>query len=113
MEDSEANLPRSTLVKLVRDLLPTDVKVASETQELIVKCSTEFVQLLATQANEVDNIHAVPYVSRLLNPRQNTRLFYMRHDAKCATSCSMSGGFDALSICKSRLISAWSTLHWP
>ena len=53
MEDSEASLPKSTLLKLVRELLPTDVKVASDTQELIVRCSNEFVQLLATQANEV------------------------------------------------------------
>jgi histone H3/H4 len=53
MEDSEATLPKSTLLKLARELLPADVKVATDTQELIVKCSNEFVQLLATQANEV------------------------------------------------------------
>lgn len=53
MEDSEASLPKAPLVKLVRELLPGDVKVGSDTQDLIVKCSNEFVQLLATQANEV------------------------------------------------------------
>lgn len=53
MEDSEATLPKSTLLKLARELLPADVKVATDTQDLIVKCSNEFVQLLATQANEV------------------------------------------------------------
>ena len=51
--DEEASLPKSTIVKCVREALPADVRVASDTLDLLVKCSTEFVQLLATEANEV------------------------------------------------------------
>lgn len=72
MDDSEASLPKSTLVKLVREALPPDVRVASETQDLLVKCSTEFVQLLGTQANEVTRVHlAAPYSPALCCSRSS------------------------------------------
>ena len=53
MDESEATLPKSAIVRIVRETLPGEVRVASDTQDLLVKCSTEFVQLLATESNEV------------------------------------------------------------
>lgn len=53
MEDADAALPKATVLKVARDALPPDIRLASETQEVLLECSSEFVKLLATQANEV------------------------------------------------------------
>jgi histone H3/H4 len=53
MDDADAALPRTTVLKLAREALPADVRISVETQDVLLECSSEFVKLLATQANEV------------------------------------------------------------
>ncbi|KAG2484614.1 hypothetical protein HYH03_016568 [Edaphochlamys debaryana] len=53
MADDEVSLPRTTLQKMVKDLLPADMRVANDTVELIVSCCTEFIQLVSSESNEV------------------------------------------------------------
>lgn len=52
-DDSEVSLPKSTLLKSIKDLLPPDMRVAGDSVDLIVQCCNEFVHLISTQANEV------------------------------------------------------------
>ncbi|GAB4820817.1 hypothetical protein N2152v2_007863 [Parachlorella kessleri] len=52
-DDSEVSLPKSTLQKTIKDLLPADMRVAGDAVDLLVQCCNEFVHLVSTQANEV------------------------------------------------------------
>jgi len=53
MEDT--TLPKATVQKLLRDILPQDVKCSPETVDLILDCCVEFVHLIASEANEIAN----------------------------------------------------------
>ncbi len=53
MDDADAALPKTTVLKLVRESLPPDVRVSAESQDVLVECATEFVKILGSQANEV------------------------------------------------------------
>mmetsp|Transcript_15739 Transcript_15739/g.47405 ORF Transcript_15739/g.47405 Transcript_15739/m.47405 type:complete len:134 (+) Transcript_15739:56-457(+) len=53
MDDSDAALPKATVLKLVRESLPPDIRISADAQDVLVECATEFVKLLGTQANEV------------------------------------------------------------
>eukprot|EP00887_Chlorella_sp_A99_P002587 scaffold6.g2587.t1 len=49
MED-ELGLPKATMQKSIKGLLPKDMRVAGDAVDLITKCCNEFVQLVSTQA---------------------------------------------------------------
>ena len=51
-EEEELTLPRASLNKLIKEVLP-DLRVANEVRELLLQCSTEFIHLLSSEANEV------------------------------------------------------------
>lgn len=51
-EDSDISLPKSTIVKHIKEVLPQDVRCAGDSTELLLECCTEFVQLVSTEANE-------------------------------------------------------------
>lgn len=48
-DDSEVSLPKSTLQKSIKDLLPPDMRVAGDAVDLLVQCCNEFVHLVSTQ----------------------------------------------------------------
>ncbi|XP_014283527.1 protein Dr1 [Halyomorpha halys] len=55
VEDDELTLPRASINKMIKELIPT-VRVANESRELILNCCTEFIHLIASEANEICNL---------------------------------------------------------
>ena len=53
-EDDELGIPRASVNKFMKEILP-DVKVANEARELVISCCTEFIHLIASEANEICN----------------------------------------------------------
>ncbi|XP_030377671.1 protein Dr1 [Scaptodrosophila lebanonensis] len=53
-EDDELTLPRASMNKIIKELVPT-VRVANESRELILNCCTEFIHLISSEANDVCN----------------------------------------------------------
>lgn len=51
-EDDELTLPRASINKMIKELVPT-VRIATEARELILNCCTEFIHLLSSEANEI------------------------------------------------------------
>jgi histone H3/H4 len=49
----DVGLPKSTLQKSIKDLVPKDMRIASEASDLLVQCCNQFVHLLSTQANDI------------------------------------------------------------
>eukprot|EP00656_Telonema_subtile_P057883 TRINITY_DN9632_c0_g1_i1.p1 TRINITY_DN9632_c0_g1~~TRINITY_DN9632_c0_g1_i1.p1 ORF type:complete len:256 (+),score=69.07 TRINITY_DN9632_c0_g1_i1:137-904(+) len=54
-QKSEAKLPKSTLTALIKDILPSDLKMPSSAKEVVVEAAMEFLQLLSSEAAEVCN----------------------------------------------------------
>jgi histone H3/H4 len=53
-EDDELTLPRASINKMIKEILP-HVRVANESRELILNCCTEFIHLLSSEANDICN----------------------------------------------------------
>eukprot|EP00882_Tetradesmus_deserticola_P009821 GHRQ01010378.1.p2 GENE.GHRQ01010378.1~~GHRQ01010378.1.p2 ORF type:complete len:122 (+),score=61.79 GHRQ01010378.1:400-765(+) len=53
MEENDVSLPRATLTKMVKELLPHDMRCAAECMDMLMDCCTEFIQLLSSEANEL------------------------------------------------------------
>ncbi|XP_051130275.1 protein Dr1 homolog [Andrographis paniculata] len=51
----DASLPKATMTKIIKEMLPPDVRVARDTQDLLIKCCVEFINLLSSESNEVCN----------------------------------------------------------
>lgn len=49
----DVSLPKATVVKLVKEYVPRDIRVAKETLDAMLDCCNEFINLLASEANEV------------------------------------------------------------
>eukprot|EP00124_Ichthyophonus_hoferi_P005298 Ihof_evm1s734 gene=Ihof_evmTU1s734 len=52
-KDDDVVLPRATVFKLIKEMMPSDIRCANDTRELILSCCTEFIHLMASEANEV------------------------------------------------------------
>ncbi|KAL6644312.1 hypothetical protein ACP70R_015920 [Stipagrostis hirtigluma subsp. patula] len=44
---------RPTMFKIIKEMLPPDVRVARDAQDLLVECCVEFINLLSSESNEV------------------------------------------------------------
>ncbi|XP_017780273.1 PREDICTED: protein Dr1 isoform X2 [Nicrophorus vespilloides] len=53
-EDDELTLPRASMNKMIKELVPS-VRIANEARELVLNCCTEFIHLLSSEANEICN----------------------------------------------------------
>ena len=51
--DPETSLPKATMLKLIKDFMPENMRIAGDTVDLVVDCATEFVLLLSEKSNEV------------------------------------------------------------
>ena len=51
-EDEELTLPRASINKMIKELVPS-VRIANEARELVLNCCTEFIHLLSSEANEI------------------------------------------------------------
>ena len=52
--DDELSIPRAALNKMIKELIP-NVRVSTDSRELILNCCTEFIHLLSSEANEICN----------------------------------------------------------
>uniref|UniRef100_A0A251UZ60 Putative histone-fold protein n=1 Tax=Helianthus annuus TaxID=4232 RepID=A0A251UZ60_HELAN len=43
----------STMTKIIKEMLPPDVRVARDTQDLLIDCCVEFINLVSSESNEV------------------------------------------------------------
>jgi len=50
-ESEDLNIPRAAINKMIKDTVP-NFRVANDARDLITNCCTEFIRLIATQANE-------------------------------------------------------------
>lgn len=53
-EEDELTLPRASINKMIKELIPS-LRVANESRELILNCCTEFIHLVASEANDICN----------------------------------------------------------
>eukprot|EP00128_Syssomonas_multiformis_P007087 Colp12_sorted_trinity150504_noHs@12409 len=51
--ESELSLPKATIYKLIKEMLPNDIKMAGDARDLISECCTEFVHLISSEANAI------------------------------------------------------------
>jgi len=49
----DVSLPRATMFKIIKEMLPPDVRVAKDAQDLLVECCVEFINLLSSESNDV------------------------------------------------------------
>merc|ERR1712137_1475003 len=49
----DLSLPKATVSKLIKEMLPDDITCANDTRDLILECCVEFIHLLSSEANEV------------------------------------------------------------
>ena len=64
MDHDDCTLPRATVIKMVRECLPEEFRMASESNELFLECCTEFIHLVASEANE----HCVKESKKVISP---------------------------------------------
>eukprot|EP01122_Echinamoeba_exundans_P016588 TRINITY_DN8458_c0_g1_i1.p1 TRINITY_DN8458_c0_g1~~TRINITY_DN8458_c0_g1_i1.p1 ORF type:complete len:203 (+),score=68.21 TRINITY_DN8458_c0_g1_i1:25-633(+) len=53
MDKEDLALPKATVGKLIKEVLPADIKCAPEARDLIADCCLEFVQLLSSESNDI------------------------------------------------------------
>ncbi|XP_010936787.1 protein Dr1 homolog isoform X1 [Elaeis guineensis] len=49
----DVSLPKATMSKIIKEMLPPDVRVARDAQDLLVECCVEFINLVSSESNEV------------------------------------------------------------
>ncbi|KAI8621694.1 histone-fold-containing protein [Chytriomyces sp. MP71] len=52
LDDEDVGLPKTTIAKIIQEVLPNDLWCAKETRDLITDCCLEFVHLISSEANE-------------------------------------------------------------
>lgn len=45
----------ATMTKIIKEMLPPDVRVARDAQDLLIECCVEFINLVSSESNEVCN----------------------------------------------------------
>ncbi|XP_075227060.1 negative cofactor 2beta isoform X1 [Lycorma delicatula] len=53
-EEDELTLPRASINKMIKEILP-QVRVANEARDLVLTCCTEFIHLVSSEANDICN----------------------------------------------------------
>ncbi|XP_072980002.1 protein Dr1 homolog isoform X1 [Typha angustifolia] len=51
----DVSLPKATMCKIIKEMLPPDVRIARDTQDLLVECCVEFINLVSSESNDVCN----------------------------------------------------------
>lgn len=53
MADEDVTLPKATIQKLIKEMLPSGIKCSNDTRDLVLQCCVEFIHLISSEANEV------------------------------------------------------------
>ncbi|KAB2020368.1 hypothetical protein ES319_D07G064000v1 [Gossypium barbadense] len=75
----DASLPKATMTKIIKEMLPSDVRVARDAQDLLIECCVEFINLISSESNEVCN-------------REDKRTIAPEHVLKALEQDSLKGG---------------------
>ncbi|KAG4137262.1 hypothetical protein ERO13_A07G056700v2 [Gossypium hirsutum] len=75
----DASLPKATMTKIIKEMLPPDVRVARDAQDLLIECCVEFINLISSESNEVCN-------------REDKRTIAPEHVLKALEQDSLKGG---------------------
>ncbi|XP_022769812.1 protein Dr1 homolog isoform X5 [Durio zibethinus] len=75
----DASLPKATMTKIIKEMLPPDVRVARDAQDLLIECCVEFINLISSESNEVCN-------------REDKRTIAPEHVLKALEQDSLRGG---------------------
>ncbi|KAH7421991.1 hypothetical protein KP509_13G084800 [Ceratopteris richardii] len=51
----DVSLPKATMTKIIKEMLPKHVRVARDAQDLLVECCVEFINLISSESNEICN----------------------------------------------------------
>jgi len=54
-DKEELTLPKATVAKLIKEMLPPHIKCTNDTRDLILECCVEFIHLISSEANEICN----------------------------------------------------------
>jgi len=54
-KEENLSLPKATVSKLIKEMLPDEIKCANDTRDLILDCCVEFIHLVSSEANEICN----------------------------------------------------------
>ncbi|CAM6090349.1 unnamed protein product [Calypogeia fissa] len=49
----DVSLPKATMTKIIKEMLPPDVRVAKDAQDLLVECCVEFINLISSESNDI------------------------------------------------------------
>mmetsp|Transcript_3129 Transcript_3129/g.11801 ORF Transcript_3129/g.11801 Transcript_3129/m.11801 type:complete len:161 (-) Transcript_3129:20-502(-) len=52
-DDGEGSLPKATVAKMITERLPKGLKLSAEVKEMVLEACNEFVQCVASEANEI------------------------------------------------------------
>lgn len=52
-DDGEGSLPKATVSKMISEHLPPGLKMSAEVKEIVLEACNEFVQCVASEANEI------------------------------------------------------------
>ena len=55
MFDDELMLPKATIVKAIKERLPKDMKLGSDTADLVLECCNSLIHILSSTANEISD----------------------------------------------------------
>lgn len=57
MVDDELMLPKATVVKAIKERVPADMKLGSETSDMVLECCNRLIHILSSTANESSEKH--------------------------------------------------------
>ncbi|KAH9289227.1 hypothetical protein KI387_033344, partial [Taxus chinensis] len=49
----EVGLPRASTCKTIKEMLPPDVRISRDCQDLLIECCHEFIKMITSESNEV------------------------------------------------------------
>ncbi|WMV21630.1 hypothetical protein MTR67_015015 [Solanum verrucosum] len=99
----DASLPKATMTKIIKEMLPPDVRVARDTQDLLIECCVEFINLISSESNEVCNRED----KRTIAPEHVLKALEVLLDPGVTLLCSSPS---SCSFCNSLLFSAAVTI---
>ncbi|KYQ89344.1 putative histone-like transcription factor [Tieghemostelium lacteum] len=95
-------LPKATVSKLIKEMLPNDIKCSNETRDMILECCVEFIHLISSEANDIsgkDNKSTIgaEHVIKALNElgfseyTQKVSEVYDKHKLEATTKKELKG----------------------
>ncbi|GAM27702.1 hypothetical protein SAMD00019534_108780 [Acytostelium subglobosum LB1] len=106
-KEDNLTLPKATVSKLIKEVLPKDVKCSVETRDLILECCVEFIHLISSESNDICNKEgkktiAAEHVIKALNElgfseyTQKVSEVYDKHKEEASTKPSKARKFESM-----------------